>query len=188
MAILLRVRTVFTGVPGTPWYSNLYFDDVAGSPDPHIDLVRDFWTAFQAVMKSNTTATIEGDCAQIEDSTGAVVGIRSGTALTVVGASASAPLPPANQCVLHEFTSLFVGGRQLRGKTFVPGIIATQSDALGAPLAGLKTIALGAGNALITASNPIGNWKVWSKKNGVSSDVTAVSTPSKFGVLRSRRD
>lgn len=188
MAVLRRVRTVFTGVAGTPWYSNLYFDAGVGSPDIEIDLVRDFWTTLNTAWGTGITATIEGDVARIESTTGQVVGIDSGTALTVAGAGTGTKLPPATQGVLHLFTSSFVGGRQLRGKVFIPGLIQSISDGLGAPNTSLKTLFLNAGNTLMTASNTSGNWQVWSKKNLVAADVTSLSTPSKFGVLRSRRD
>lgn len=188
MAALRRIRTVFTGVAGTPWYSNLYFVQAGGSADAQIDMVRDFWTALAGSMDNGVTATVEGDCAVIESTSGAVVGIDSGTALTVVGGSASAALPPSNQLVLHEFTSLFVGGRQLRGKTFIPGQIITVADAAGAPTTTIKGTLLAAANAMVTASDSLGNWQVWSKTHLVASDIVSVSTPSKFGVLRTRRD
>lgn len=188
MATLRRVRTVFLGVPGTPWYSNMYFDGSGSTTDQQVDAVRDFWTALAGVMDNAVGMTIEGDCARIDDATGQVIGIDSTAALTVSGGSASQALPVATQGILNTFTSVFVGGRQLRGKVFIPGLIITQADTAGAPAAGFKSTLLTAGNALMTAADAFGNWKVWSRRNGVSSDITAVSTPSIFGVLRSRRD
>lgn len=188
MVTLARVRTVFTGVAGTPWYSNLYFHTDATTPDVQIDQVRDFWTALVSFIDNGVTATVEGDVSLLESTTGAITGISSGTALLVVGTATQQAMPPATQGVLHEFTSIFVGGRQLRGKTFLPGLTINAADANGAPVAAFKTAVLGAGNALITAANATGNWQVWSKHNLVSSDIVSISTPSKFGVLRSRRD
>lgn len=188
MAILRRVRSVATGVAGTPWYTNLYFTWVTGTTQAHIDVVRDWWTNLAGSLDNSVLWTVEGDCSLVDDTTGQVTGIESATARTVNGTSATAALPPATQILLNTFTSTFVGGRQLRGKIYVPGLVASTSDANGAPVAATKTLVLAQGNLLISASSTPGPLRVWSKKNGMSAVVNAVSTPSKFAVLRSRRD
>lgn len=188
MANLRRVRSVATGVAGTPWYTNLYFTQVGGTTQAHIDAVRDFWTNLAGSIRNVITITVEGDCSVVDDATGQVVGIDSATARTVVGGSATALLPIATQGLINTFTSTFVGGRQLRGKIYVPGLITTTSDALGAPTSTVKTLLLTQGALLVTNTSTPGPLRVWSKKNGTSAVVNAVTTPSKFAVLRSRRD
>lgn len=188
MTILRRVRSVATGVPGTPWYTNLYFTMVVGTAQAHVDLVRDFWTNCAASLDNSVTWTIEGDCALVDDATGQITGIDSVTARTVVGGSSTSALPPATQALINTLTGTFVGGRQLRGKIFVPGWVNSVSDSLGAPTTSLKTLLNTQGALLVSGSSSPGPLRVLSKRYLTSSVVNAVSTPSKFGVMRSRRD
>lgn len=188
MGSLRRVRSVATGVPGTPWYTNMYFTYVTTTAQAHVDLVRDFWTALAASLDNSVTWTIEGDCAVVDDITGQITGIDSVIARTVVGGSSTSALPPAVNAILNTFTGTFVGGRQLRGKIWLPGWVNSVSDSLGAPTTSLKTLLITQGQNLITNSSSPGPLRVWSKKNGTSAVVNSVGTPSKFGSMRSRRD
>lgn len=185
---LRRVRSVATGVAGTPWYSNMYFTWVTGTAQAHVDLVRDFWTNCAASLDNSVTWTIEGDCAVVDDATNTIVGIDSVTSRTVTGSSSTSALPPATQALLNTLTGTFIGGRQLRGKVFVPGWVTSVSDGLGAPNASLRTLLVTQGGVLISGSSSPGPWRVLSKQYGTSAVINAVSSPSKFAVMRSRRD
>lgn len=188
MTTVRRVRTVMTGVAGTPWYTNMHFTYVGGTTQAAIDAVRDFWTTLAPSIDNGVSAQVEGDCALIDDTTGHITGIDSATARIVPGTSVANALPPATQGLINVFTSSFIGGRQLRGKVFIPGLVTTVSDSAGGPTAALKTAMLGVGNTLVSASSAPGPWRVLSKRYLTSAVVTSVSTPSKFGSMRSRRD
>lgn len=179
---------MWTGVAGTPAYTNLYFDGSGGNQQAQIDLVRDFFTSVAGLIDNAITVTVEGDVSQIDDVTGNVTGVGSFTTRTVLGTDAGAAMPPATQVIVHWLTSTFIGGRQLRGKTFLGYISTAEGDSAGGLLTASRTVVINAANALVAASNAVGNLQVWSRKNGLSSDVTATLVPSKFAVLRSRRD
>lgn len=177
-----------TGVAGTPWYSNTYHTLVGGSGQGVVDAVRDFWTNLAPSIDNAITVTVEGDTALVDDVSGAITGIDSVVARTLAGSSVANALPPATQGILHTFTGTFVGGRQLRGKIFIPGLVVTVADSIGAPTAALKTALLTQGALLVANTSGPGPLRVWSRTNGISAVVNSVTTPSKFGVLRSRRD
>ena len=166
----------------------MYFTLVGGSGQGVVDAVRDFWVAWAATLDNSNTITIEGDTALVDDVTGNITGIDSVLTRTTVPTGATNVLPPANQLVMNLFTSTFIGGRQLRGRTYIPGILATASDANGAVVSSTRTAVVTIGTALITNTSGPGPLRVWSRKNGTSAVVNAVSSPPKFGVLRSRRD
>ena len=52
MATLARVRTIFTGPAGSPWYSNLYFDAATGTAQNAADAAAPFWGAVDNLKKS----------------------------------------------------------------------------------------------------------------------------------------
>lgn len=188
MANLRRVRTVATGVAGTPWYTNWYFTYTIGTEQDHIDLAVQFWTDIQANLDNSVTWTVEGDCAIVDDSTGAIVGVESGTGAAVAGTETASALPPANQALIHWLTGSFIGGRQIRGRTFIPGLCTDQTGSTGQLVAGARTDYSDAAGALITNSSSPGPLRVFSRRNGTSAVVQTATVPIVVSVMRSRRD
>lgn len=176
------------GVAGTPWYTNMYFSLVGGSGQAVVDAVQTFWTSWAASLDNSNIITIEGDTALVDDVTGNITGIDSVTTRTVTPTGATSALPPANQLVMNSFTSTFIGGRQLRGRTYIPGLLQSAADGNGAVVAAIRTAVVTHGTSLITNTAGPGPFRIWSRQNGVSAVVNAVTSPTKFGVLRSRRD
>ena len=188
MTSISRVRTVFTGVAGTPWYSNMYFTWVSGQTQAHIDLVEAFWTFLVGQIDTNVTATIESDVPVINDATGDITSVESGTAQFVNFTGGGNVLPQATQMLLNLNTGVYVGGRQLRGKVYIPGLIETAADADGLPNSGFQTAQVTAAVNLISGSVTPGAWRVFSPTHGTSAAIQGVSAMSNFAVLRSRRD
>lgn len=188
MTILRRVRTVATGVAGTPWYTNMYFTRVATTEQGHVDAVVAFWQAIADQLDNSVSWAVEGDCAQIDDATGNIVGVDSATGASVVGAETANALPPANQALIHWLTGSFIGGRQLRGRTFIPGLCVDQTGSTGVLQAATRTDILTAAEGLITASSGPGPLRVLSKKNLTSAVVADATVPTEVAVMRSRRD
>jgi len=186
----MRVRTVLSGVPGTPYYSNLWFTGDAGGADAQdcLDNVSAFFNSLESTMISTCTWQTEGDVALIESTTGELVGNASGTPGSGVGTVSGDPMPWANQGLLRLLTDTYVGGRRLRGRFFNPAQVEANSTLgvpIGAYVTGLNTI----GAALITSSAAdSAEWIVYSRKNHVYGIVTAVDTWGQWAVLRSRRD
>lgn len=187
---IARVRTVLSGVPGTPYYSNLYFQGVVTQPQAQdcLDNVAAFFNSLESTIISTCTWLTEGDVALIDEATGTLTGNLSGTGGSGVGTVSGDPMPWSNQGLLRLLTDTYVGGRRLRGRFFNPAQVEANSTLgvpIGAYITGLNTI----GQTLITDSaTSSSEWVVWSRKNGVAAEVSSVSTWGQWAVLRSRRD
>jgi hypothetical protein len=185
MTLLGRVRTVFTGVAGTPWYSNIYFDaDAAVGPD-YIPFVADFWNAMDPYIMAVVQWAVEPEVAIVDDNTGEIVDVGTGAGVTGAGAATGEALPWACQGLINWHTGEYIGGRQLRGKTYVPGISQVANDN-GVLLAGAVTTFLAAAAELISDGN--GALRVFSPTHLTSEPVIRATVPRKIAVLRSRRD
>lgn len=185
MALLTRIRTVFTGVAGTPWYSNQYWALGSGGAQPQIDDTVTFWEDMAVMIKSTITATVEGTCAVIESTTGETVGVSSNDDGAVTFTGSGDLLPLATQGLITLRTGTYVGGREIRGKIYVPGLTEeyTTSGIINATGVGLMQAAA---EGLLDESSEA--WHVYSPTKNTSAEVVSVAAAGKPAVLRSRRD
>lgn len=185
---MIRVRVVFAGVPGTPWLATHYFsgDGTGGEAQLAVDAVRDFWLAVDNFMVNTVSWSTESAVAVMTTSPGTVTGLISTTVRSGAGGTAATLLPGMTNWIVNWRTGSFSGGRELRGKTYVPGPTESDNDTNGVPSGGSRTAIQTAADTLHAVATP--SLQVWSRKNGVSSGVIAASVPAKWGSLRSRRD
>jgi len=188
MALMRRTRTVFSGVAGTPWYSLMYFTWVSGTEQDHLDEVAAFWGAIDARIDNNVSWATEDDMAIVESSTGEIVSVEVGSGGTGTGGGTSDPLPAATQGLVNWLTGAFVGGRQVRGKCYIPGLCEDDNTATGVMVGTTQTIIQNAADALIANTSAPGPLSVFSRVNLVRETVTSATVPTKWAVLRSRRD
>lgn len=180
-----RYRTVFTGVTGTPWVSLMHFEDAATPAGFYIEFLQDFWGAIFSYVTDSVSGSVEAEVVYFEDSTGAIDSVQSGEAAGFQGVSEVDPLPFANQALIQWRTGQYVGGREIRGKTFVPGL--TEDASTGGLIAGNVVSGIqAAANELISDGN--GALRVYSPTRGTSAPVTSATVTNRFAVLRSRRD
>lgn len=187
MASMLRVRTVWTGVAGTPWYTNLYFDGT-GSTDATAAAAawRAFLTGFSFQFSSQITAQIDPFVAQIDAPSGDITGgYTIATPAGVVGQETGAMLPTQTQSLTTLYTPLYVGGRNIKGRVFLPAYTEAANDFDGTLLSSYAT-ALEAEWATLLGTGP--DLLVYSRKNGTDAPVSAATVSTKWSVLRSRRD
>jgi hypothetical protein len=183
---MLRVRTVFTGVPGSPWLSTMYWADLETQDGANLAVARvgQFWTALGGQMKTTVRWDTEAEVDQLS-----VTGTLQGTYVTAPvggnGLAADTLLPIATQALVRWSTSLVVAGRRLRGRTFLPGW--TEAHSLNGVLeVAAKNTTQNAANTLIAHSAP--SMVVWSPTHGTLANIDAASVWEQFAVLRSRRD
>ena len=186
---MLRVRTLFQGVTGSPWLNTLNFGGPTqtGSQidaDAAVVATGAFWGSVDALMNNQVSWQTLPDVLFLGDD-GVAAGAFATTPETGNGASAVEILPFATQAVVRLLTGTFIGGRQLRGRIFVPGLSESSATAGSVTGASAATITAAA-NALLGAAGP--DLAVWSRVNATVEPVSGVSTWSQFGVLRSRRD
>lgn len=180
---MLRIRTIFTGVAGTPYYSNLYFDSVSDAAQVNTDAVAAWWNDLEDFMVTGLSWVVQPEVTEMDED-GTITGLFPVTQRSGGGVGAGEGLPLANQALMRLNTGAYVGGRQIRGRIFIPGIIESASVS-GVPSAGLITAA-NTGIAELDAESS--GFSVWSKKNGSIHNVTSGSLWNQFAVLRSRRD
>lgn len=184
---MLRVRTIFAGVAGVPWYSNLYFTglEAAEASTAH-DLVAGFWSACAPFIADEVTWTVEGEVLAVSPSTGDAVAAFPQTPVNGAGTNSNQVIPPAVQVLIRLNTTGFFGGRRVIGHINVPGTTEDvwEGGAVAASLQDdFETAALA-----MTGSPTVPNLAVWSRVNGVDVEVISVDCVPKGGVLRSRRD
>lgn len=180
---MLRVRTVFTGVAGTPYYSNLYFAGPSGA-DVAVEAVGAFWDVYGLSMVNELSWTVEGAVAVMDVATGEITGYENVDPVTGDGSSTGEMLPRASQALIHLHTGVYRGGREVRGRIFIPALdIAVDDDGQVA-----STIVTGTPGVVEDLINDSPGWGVWSRKNGRLEDVLSGAMWAEFAMLRSRRD
>jgi hypothetical protein len=198
---LLRIQTRWDGVAGSPFYTNLYAVGPLSTNNGN-DLAAAFRTFLLAIAGQFTdelSAQIQSEILEFDESNGTVTGTGTTTQAAVVGTNAGALLPASNQLLLRWATEGIVHNRRVRGRSFMPGLVETSSDASGLPESATVTAYLNAANALLTTMT--GRMRVWAQpfstdppnpanpdRNGSAHAITAVSVAPYWAVLRSRRD
>jgi hypothetical protein len=185
---MIRVRTVFSGVTGSPYYSNLYF---AGSTDGEaqvaVTAVDAFWTGMSEWMCTPMAMLIEGSVPQIDPATGDILQVFSVGDETSAATSTSEAAPLASQILIQWRTGDYIAGRELRGRTFVPYIdIGAIND--GVIASGARSSVLSDANTLLSAAAGAGGLVVWSRTHGQASAISNASVWNQLAVMRSRRD
>lgn len=175
-----------TGVPGTPWYSNLYFNNVDTSTEAQeaADAVRSFWAALATSLSPGIIFTVEANAVTIDPVSGQPTGNYVTDTDPVTSSGGADPLPWATQALVRLRTPGYVNGRNLQGKLYVPGFTEASSSS-GRPVPGINGLINTAAEQIIEAGP---EWVVWSRKNGVTAPISSTEVWSEWAVLRSRRD
>lgn len=176
-----KVVTTWSGFPGAPGFSTMYF---SGNTAPPLAALSTFWNACKNLLPTTVTLNIANTGVTMSVVTGKPDGTWTGAAQTpIVGTGANAYAAPAGMEIEWK-TGTFSNGREVRGKTFlVPVIIACyQTD--GTILDTNRDATTAAATALIAATPKIG---VWSKTSNTFVTATTARCLDKAVVLRSRR-
>jgi hypothetical protein len=185
---MLRIRTSITGQPGAPYLSTMYFtaavEDLTAANAAN-DAVGAFWGTIDNQMLNGTSWATHNEVAVL-----ALDGTLTGTFGVApqfgAGAIFGNITPPATQGLVKWATNLFIGGRRLRGHTFIPAIPTTNVAGGGTPAPNLLTAMDSAAATLIADANA--QFVIWSRKHTTTSPVVTGGGWNEFAVLRSRRD
>lgn len=180
-----RVQLVGTGVAGSPYYITGYFDVTGGTA---AGAAAD-WFAFNnpgaSSIRAGLSISLGSEVDQVEPATGNVISVEPVSPSTVLGTNSADPLPPFTQLLRRFRTGTFVNGREIRGRSYFPGLTEPESTG-GRPLAALITAEQGRINTLLGSTNS--QLVVYSRKNGVQAPVISGTPWTEWSVLRSRRD
>lgn len=194
---MLRVRSITTGVVGSPWYTNTYFTgETAQDAVEAVTKMKAFWVACAPLISNTLRTQVQPEVLQIDPATGDIEDLYSAPSAVTAHTNSSEMLPPANQAVIALRTGVIRDNRIVQGRILVPGLgeDRTLAGAL-SPTAG--GFLVDAAENLIGAGDSGGDLAVWSRPKeapspfpgpGLEALVTAVTYRSPFGVLRSRRD
>lgn len=184
---MIRVRTVFTGVAGSPYYSNLYFANAsAEAQEDAAERVRLMWAELTNELSTPLQAQVESTIVTMDPATGDISSSLEVAPLAPVQyTNANERLPLFTQLLVTFKTGQFANGRELRGRMFIPGWTTADNSAIGRPESGTRANVLTVVNAFIAGDPAL---QVWSRKNGTIAPVTGISVGTEWSVLRSRRD
>lgn len=182
---MYRVRTVFNGVQGSPWLSTMFFASETFTAADAVTAVGQFWTSIQTLQGNDITWATEGDVETVDAATGQTTAVESTTPQTGAGSAATPLISIASQGLVRWRSGFYIAGREVRGRTFIPGLTSTAVDD-GSVAAGTRTDIQTAADALIADANS--SLVVWSRAHGQQPNAESASVWANFAVLRSRRD
>jgi hypothetical protein len=181
-----RVETVTTGLDGSPFLSTHWFNDTAGTVDDAVASVVELWGDLASVIVNDLTMSVQSTVYVVDQATGLIEGTTiSGEAADVVGLDTSTPLASATQGLIRWLTGDYLGGREVRGRMFIPGpsITALTNGGPSTTYQGVLSSA-----ALTFIGNPGTLPVVYSRVNANAAGIVTGSPWNEFAVLRSRRD
>lgn len=189
MASLGRIRTVWTNVAGSPYYTNQWFltDGTGTGMQSSCDAWTDYLNAVVDNMNGAMVCTVEADVPIIDSTTGTLTG-NTTIAPEAVSLGGSADiLPPTVQGLIRWKTGLVVAGRRLRGRTFLPGFLESLNQSNGTP-SGTLVAAVNALTSTYISGTGAAPLVVYGPTHHAFSEVDSGDMWTQWASLRSRRD
>lgn len=188
MANIQRIRVTLTGAQGLPGVSTFY---ALSGPNAVTDL-QTFYTALVTFFPANVDILVEGSGETIDESTGDAVGSWSTAQPAGINATGAGGYAAPVGLLVSWITGIFVGGRRVRGHTFLVPMVNSKFDPDGQSTSAAASTIETAANALIAAH--AGNMLVYHREtaegaaDGTGVAMTSALVSRKATVLRSRRD
>lgn len=198
---LVRVQTIWSGVAGSPYYTNLYALGPLSTNNGNdlADALEVFYSAITDRVAPGVSIQIQPELLEFNETDGVVTGAGSTSQLAVTGVGAGDALPPATQGLIRWTTEGIVHNRRVRGRTFLPSPVETDNLSTGVPSSVYISDVDNAAEALLTTMT--GRMRVWSQPHsedppnpnnpnrlGSAHAITGVSVAPFWAILRSRRD
>lgn len=183
---MYRVRTTVTGVPGSPYYINLYYDASAGTADDAATAQHQFLTqGIAGNVLAPATWYTEPDVPVYDSATGQIVRMESWTGAGLTGTNVSEAVPQAAQLLVRWNTGVYVNGRQVKGHTNIPRL--PEQDNAGNGTVQPVAMTTWQGRAISLIADPDCTLVVYSRKTGTFEPVTVPAIWNQWAILRSRR-
>lgn len=196
---IMRVTTEWSGTgQGQPYFSTHHFEgDTNAEAQAAVTALATFWGTIDNIQNSTVVWTINEDVELVDEVTGTITAVTQVASSSGAGAAVTAVLPWATQALVRWRTGIFSDGREIRGRTFVPGMTTTQMNAGSLTIAAQTTLD-NAADALIADVNS--TLVIWQRpraadpardidfRPGSFAAVVSSSVWIEFATLRSRRD
>lgn len=185
---MLRVEGTWTAPQGAPYFTTLHFTGAGATDaaDAH-DRVVVLFTSLAARFSNAYAITVLSEVAEVDPATGQTTDVHAVPAVTVNGTSSSQPLPFTTQGLLRWTTGFFQAGRQIRGRTFLPGVVEDDTQG-GSPTAAVVNTVSGLLAAWLTNNEPLNQLAIYSRTGNTVTAVSDGTMWAQWAVLRSRRD
>lgn len=185
---ITRLRGVFTGVDGAPYYSGLTINVGGGSVDAEVGVWTDLWDALAAFRVNECTFQSEGSHPVIAVATGETVGIATSDEPSSPGIGAGEALPWATQIYVSLHTGEYVNGRELKGGFYLPAVDTNMNVEGNFDSSSADYVDATMATWLFGGDHFNGSVLVYSPTHRVAAYVTQARVRRDFAVLRSRRD
>lgn len=191
MAVVAEMTMNWSGSVGGAGVSVFHLAvpaDQAAAQDAIADM-RTFFTNIASLVPNEISWVPGSEVRILNTNTGELTGVFSVTPGSPISGGNVGGYNLAAGGRVDWTTGIIVGGRRLRGRTYVvPLAVASYSNVgqlLAATVTQLTTAATTFRNDMAGGAHPL---QVWSRANGVAADVASVSIPPMGAILRSRRD
>lgn len=182
---MLRIRVGWNGLGGAPGLSTFYFAGSNQTDATNCSVAVDtLLLALEAYQDTELQYKVDPTCVAMDESTGAIIGAFGISGTTGAGNVVGESIPFACQALAQLRTGVYVNGREIRGRIFIPGL--TESNVTNGTLATATKNGIDAAFGVLVADADA-DFVVWSRKNGQDSPVIAVTVWEQLAVLRSRR-
>ena len=182
MVSLNRIRIGWTSTIGIDGVSTFY---TQVSPSTAIPQLVNFFVALQPYVPTDVTWSCPSSGTTIDAASGQNIAAWVAPTTAPFGGLATGSYAKPCGVLVNWNTGLFIGGRALRGKTFVVPATTNSFDTDGNVTAACKTALTNAGNTLASSAAQLEVYSTSTRQHGI---ITTAAVPTKAVVLRSRRD
>lgn len=181
---MLRVRINWSGL--NTGFSVLHFDepDDQTAAEDAAAAAAVFVGAVDNFLRVDQQWAIDDEVLEVNVLTGQTEGVFTVSGASGAGADTGDAVPNAAMALIRWRTGVFLGGRELRGRTFIPGFTETSVQANG-NVSDTAVQALNTAAGTLISTSEVG---IYSPTKNAFADATSASTWTEFAILRSRRD
>jgi len=180
------VKVTYTGGPSGDWVTFFRSDrTLSSTAQDAVDTVKLFFDAWQVDRSNQITAIIDDTVEVVDPLTGQPTGLEQVTGYTLPGGSSGELLPTQTQALIWWNCAQWVGGRQVRGRTFIGGLTETANTASGTLDGTVKGhLATAAGHIIIPIDGTFG---IYSRTHHNTYPIVTATIQDRWAVLKTRR-
>lgn len=180
------VKVTYTGGPSADWYSRFYLDrTLSSTAQDSVDTVKNFFTTLRTAITDNVTMHVDPVVTVVSPTTGEPTGLEQVTGYTITGAVSNDPLPLQTQGLIYWNTGVWIGGRQIRGRTFIPGPCEDANDGDGNPVSGYLSTLASAASGFVTPAD--GQPAIFSRLHHNMYPIVSANVSTRWALMRTRR-
>jgi hypothetical protein len=182
---VLRLQVVTSGFLGGPAYNNFYSNGAGNTASTDlVEAVSNLFEAFKSQLANDTQVACDGSVETFDPTTGQTQAVQSYTGFTKAGTWGTAEIVRGACVVLQWRTNVYLGGREVRGRSFISGLGAIEDNVGNVSSTALAVFE----SAADTYASEFTQAAVWSPTNGQGVNILTGTVRPSFGLMRTRRD